>query len=210
MALMDKLKEMAVEGQRKMQELAAEGQRNLNAQKAQEDAKERASAQVIVSTGDIPQTHRVIDAVFAMDSHQEGFLSAASPAKAFEGVKRQLREASLALGGDAVINCQFEYRVALGQSVFGNAKQCIEIFAYGTAVKLVKDSREEVTKTVGSDTSNANARDPAPQQPSSTVIALEIAFTCPKCAQSLKVDRSCAGQVANCPKCNAEVQIPAS
>lgn len=188
----------------KMKELAAEGQKTLEAQKARENAKAQALAQVVVSTGGIPQPHRVIDAVFAMDSHQEGFFSgSASPAKAFEGVKSQLRQACVAAGGDAVINCQFEYRVALGS----NGKQCIEIFAYGTAVKLTKDAPSSSTPP-----SLAPAKDSAhqpPQQQAAPVSAPEIVFSCPKCAQNLKVDSSCAGQVANCPKCNAEIQIPA-
>jgi len=47
----------------------------------------------------------------------------------------QLREKALQIGAQAIVSCQFEYRVAIGQSVFVN-KQCIEIFAYGTAVKI--------------------------------------------------------------------------
>lgn len=39
------------------------------------------------------------------------------------------------MGGHAVINCQFEYRVAVSQGLMGS-KQVIEIFAYGTAVRL--------------------------------------------------------------------------
>lgn len=89
-----------------------------------------------MSTGDIPNKYTVLDIVFAMDSHQEGYFSgAASPSTAFEGVKKQLRSTCKSLGGDAVIYCQFEYRVSVGKSAFGNAAQCIEIYAYGTAVK---------------------------------------------------------------------------
>lgn len=49
------------------------------------------------------------------------------------------------MGADAVICCQFEYRVAVGQGLFGS-KQAIEIFAYGTAVKL---QREKTTNDGG-------------------------------------------------------------
>jgi hypothetical protein len=166
----------------KMKEIAAEGQKTLAAQKAREDAKAKELARIIVSTGGIPRPHEVIDAVFAMDSHKEGFFSGASPAKAFEGVKDQLRAAGLVLGGDAIINCQFEYRVAMS----GN-NQCIEIFAYGTAVKWVKDSRSESPKDTGLNTSSAGARERTPQQPPPPVASAEIAFACPKCSQSLKV-----------------------
>jgi uncharacterized protein YbjQ (UPF0145 family) len=89
---------------------------------------------VIVATSNVPWDYEVVDAVFAIDSHQAGVFTSASPGTAFDGAKRQLREACLALGCDAVISCLFEYRVALGDGLFGK-KQCIEIFAYGTAVK---------------------------------------------------------------------------
>lgn len=90
---------------------------------------------MIIATGDIKQNYSIIDTIFAMDSHKEGFLSTADPNKAFEGVKSQLTKKCKALGGDAVINCQFEYRVAVGDGLMSK-KQVIEIFAYGTAVKL--------------------------------------------------------------------------
>lgn len=90
-----------------------------------------------VTTGNISRNYEVIDAIFALDSHKEGFFSgAANPGKAFDGVKGQLRQRCTELGGDAVICCQFEYRVALADGVFGK-KQAIEIFAYGTAIKYV-------------------------------------------------------------------------
>lgn len=90
---------------------------------------------MILSTGDLKQKYTIVDVIFAMDSHKEGFLSSADPNKAFEGVKAQLTKKCKALGGDAVINCQFEYRVAVGDGLM-NKKQVIEIFAYGTAVKI--------------------------------------------------------------------------
>lgn len=91
---------------------------------------------MIIATGDIRQDYSIIDTIFAMDSHKEGFLSGTDPNKAFEGVKNQLSKKCTALGGDAVINCQFEYRVAVGDGIMSK-KQVIEIFAYGTVVKLL-------------------------------------------------------------------------
>lgn len=90
---------------------------------------------MIIATGDIKQNYQIIDTIFAMDSHKEGFLSSADPGKAFEGVKTQLEKKCKSLGGDAVINCEFEYRNAVGEGLIGK-KQVIEIFAYGTAVKI--------------------------------------------------------------------------
>jgi len=90
-----------------------------------------------VSTGNINKDYEVIDAIFALDSHKEGFFSgAANPEKAFDGVKEQLRKRCAELGGSAVISCQFEYRVALADGLLGK-KQSIEIFAYGTAIRFI-------------------------------------------------------------------------
>ena len=90
-----------------------------------------------VSTGNITRGYEIIDSIFALDSHKEGFFSgAANPGVAFDGVKEQLRKRCLELGRDAVISCQFEYRNALTDGLFGK-EQSIEIFAYGTAIKYL-------------------------------------------------------------------------
>lgn len=87
-------------------------------------------AAILVITGDLHEPYKILDTVFAGGSAKEGWLSGADPSAAFTSVKEGLRESCKKLGGNAVINCQFEYRVAIA----GN-KQVIEIFAYGTAVK---------------------------------------------------------------------------
>ena len=90
-----------------------------------------------ITTGNISQSYEIIDAIFALDSHKQGvFSGSADPGKAFDGVKEQLRKRCNDLGGDAVVSCQFEYRNALADGMFGK-KQCIEIFVYGTAVKYL-------------------------------------------------------------------------
>ena len=92
---------------------------------------------IVISTGNISREYEVLDSIFALDSHKEGFFSGnVDPGKAFDGVKRQLQDKCNALGGDAVISCQFEYRNALADGMFGK-KQAIEIFAYGTAVRYL-------------------------------------------------------------------------
>lgn len=88
----------------------------------------------IISTGDLKQPYEILDAVFAIDSHSAGMFSNADPSRAFEGVKEQLTKTCKKLGGNAVINCLFEYRTAVDGGILGK-KQVIEIFAYGTAVK---------------------------------------------------------------------------
>lgn len=92
---------------------------------------------ISISTGNISRDYEVLDSIFALDSHKAGFFSGnIDPGKAFDGVKKQLKDKCKSLGGDAVISCQFEYRNALADGVFGK-KQAIEIFAYGTAIRYL-------------------------------------------------------------------------
>lgn len=90
---------------------------------------------ILITTGDINEDYEIIDAIFALDSCTEGFFKSADSNKAFDKVKDGLRKKASELGGHAVFNCQFEYRVAVSQGLMGS-KQVIEIFAYGTAVRL--------------------------------------------------------------------------
>ncbi len=90
---------------------------------------------ILITTGDLKEDYEVIDAVFAIDACKEGFFSSADPNVAFDKVKNALRKKCSELGGHAVINCEFEYRVATSQGLV-STKQVIEIFAYGTAVRL--------------------------------------------------------------------------
>tara|TARA_B100001996_G_scaffold295279_1_gene235544 strand:+ start:795 stop:1127 length:333 start_codon:yes stop_codon:yes gene_type:complete len=93
------------------------------------------NAHILVITGELNTDYQIIDSVFAMDSNTEGFFSlGANPGKAFNGVREQLRVSAIELGGDAVINCMFEYRVAVADGLISK-KQVMEIFAYGTVVK---------------------------------------------------------------------------
>lgn len=91
---------------------------------------------IVISTGTINRDYEIIDAIFAMDSHQEAFLINADPNKAFEGVKKQLASKCRNMDGDAVIDCEFQYRVAVSDGLMSK-KQVMEIFAYGTVVRFV-------------------------------------------------------------------------
>lgn len=92
-----------------------------------------------VSTSGVSQPFEVVDVIFAFDSHKEGFLeSGADPTRAFVKVVNRLRAICAELGGHAVINCQFDYRYAVGESMMGNAKQVVEIYAYGTAIRFLE------------------------------------------------------------------------
>ena len=108
-------------------------------------------ANIFLATGPISEPFRVLDVVFAIDSQEQGFFAeimskttgfhvGANPSKAFDKVKLQLRAQCRELGGDAVINCQFEHRVAVANSLIPGmgGKQAVEIFAYGTVVKLAR------------------------------------------------------------------------
>ena len=140
---------------KKRAEYEGESER-LEAQRKQaeidsEDKKRRRWENLKISTcGPLPgKEFRVIDTIFAMDSssEKEGFFShtEANPDDAFTKVKEQLRRYAFELGADAVVSCQFEYRVAVSTDkgvealanwvgVSGGHSQCVEIFAYGTAV----------------------------------------------------------------------------
>lgn len=91
---------------------------------------------ILITTGGINDDFEIIDAIFALDSSSAVFFSSADPNKAFDKVKSVLRKKCNELGGHAVINCQFEYRIATNKGAFGTINQVVEIFAYGTAVRL--------------------------------------------------------------------------
>ncbi|MBR6073516.1 MAG: heavy metal-binding domain-containing protein [Bacilli bacterium] len=91
--------------------------------------------QILITTSGLNEEFEIIDSIFALDSSSAGLFFGADPNAAFDKVKEQLRKKCKQLGGDAVINCQFEYRVAVADGLLGS-KQVIEIFAYGTAVRL--------------------------------------------------------------------------
>ena len=90
-------------------------------------------ANVIISTGDIKEDYEVIDAIFELGQGEAGLFATGSD-EAFKKVKTQLASKCKSLGGNAVIFCQFEYRITLNDGLFGK-KQGVEIFAYGTAVR---------------------------------------------------------------------------
>lgn len=94
-------------------------------------------ARIIVSTGSLPANYEIIDTIFAIDSSPEKVFRSDHVDDAFLKVLEKLRERCRDLGGDAVIDTQFEYRSAV-DGIFGKA-QVMEFFAYGTAVRLLGD-----------------------------------------------------------------------
>lgn len=73
---------------------------------------------VVISTGAIQGDYEVIDTIFALGSGEAGVFTRA-PDNAFNGVKSELASECKALGGNAVIFCQFEYRITLNDGLFG-------------------------------------------------------------------------------------------
>ena len=62
----------------------------------------------------------------------------ADPNKAFAQVKQKLRETAFEMGGDDVVSCQFEYRIAGADVGLGSSSnRVVEFFAYGTVIKYV-------------------------------------------------------------------------
>lgn len=88
-----------------------------------------------ISIGDLKENYEVVDTIFAIDSHSAGFISNANPNKAFSGVKIQLLDICKKLKGDDVINCQFEYRNALGNGMVSK-KQVLGIFCLWNCCKI--------------------------------------------------------------------------
>ncbi len=78
----------------------------------------------------------VVDTIFATDSSKAKLFSSADTDQAFSGVKSQLIAKCKKLGGDAVVDCKFEYRNPISTGMI-KKRQVIEIFAYGTAVRRV-------------------------------------------------------------------------
>lgn len=113
------------------QERRDEKQAQKAAQLAAQQQARAAIASILVTTGDLNARYEIIDCIFAIDSSREGFISGVNPDVAFDGVKNVLRARCYQLGGQAVINCQFQYRNASD-----GRRQVLEIFAYGTAVRL--------------------------------------------------------------------------
>jgi uncharacterized protein YbjQ (UPF0145 family) len=91
---------------------------------------------ITVSTSTICESFRVIDTIMVLHTlNQKGFLGSGGYdfAEGFEQAKALIRGEAERLGGDAVINCDFELRVAITPMM---NQQVFEIFCFGTVVKI--------------------------------------------------------------------------
>lgn len=115
----------------------------------QDQVDPEAIAKIKVSTSTICENFEIIETVFAIETHKDALFAnilghgAADPHKAFGGVTDLLKKNCYQLGGDAVINCNFNWEVGVSSDVFGISipgfsRKLHMIYAYGTAVKIIK------------------------------------------------------------------------
>tara|TARA_Y100000816_G_scaffold37771_1_gene23918 strand:- start:150 stop:428 length:279 start_codon:yes stop_codon:yes gene_type:complete len=90
-------------------------------------------AEVLLSTVDLKSDYETIGPIFSLASSTKkwGVLDIDA---AFDDSRENLKMIAKSKGADAVVGLQFEHRIAI-QEGWTN-KQVLEIFAYGTAVKL--------------------------------------------------------------------------
>ena len=92
---------------------------------------------ITISTGGLDSNYRIIDSIMVFDYDVAGLIKGTQPANAFELVKEHMREVAVEKGGDAVINCQFQFRFAVAPKLLFWA-QAFELYAYGTVVKRLE------------------------------------------------------------------------
>lgn len=91
---------------------------------------------MLISTTNINDNYDVIDVIFNLHTVEpKGFLGSGglNTEEGFNGAKAALIEKARSRGGDAIIGCEFDVRVAV--SGMAN-KQVLEIFSWGTVVKI--------------------------------------------------------------------------
>ena len=82
-----------------------------------------------VITSSLPGRWEIIDSIMGLGVSKAGLFSSTLNSKsAFEECKKDLQSQAKALRGDAVISCIFEHR---------NFRDCIEIYGYGTVIKIL-------------------------------------------------------------------------
>ena len=89
--------------------------------------------EIILTTVDLKSDYEVIGPIFSLASSTKkwGVLDIDG---AFDDSRENLKAIAKSKGANAVIGLQFEHRSAIEQG--WTSKQVLEIFAYGTAVKI--------------------------------------------------------------------------
>ena len=93
---------------------------------------------MLISTTNINENYDVIDVIFNLHTIEpKGFLGTGglNMEEGFNSAKAALFEKARSRGGDAIIGCEFDVRVAV--SGMAN-KQVLEIYSWGTVVKIRK------------------------------------------------------------------------
>ncbi len=101
---------------------------------------------MLISTTNIREPYEVIDVIMFLDTfEQKGFFEGGGYDfdGSFEAAKKKMAEIARAKGGNAIIGCDFELRVAVKQGF--TTQQVFELFCFGTVVKIrdrTQDDRE--------------------------------------------------------------------
>ena len=92
---------------------------------------------MLISTTNITDPYEVIDVIMFLDTfEQKGFFEGGGYdfEGCFESAKQKMADVARAKGGNAIIGCDFELRVAVKQGF--TAQQVFELFCFGTVVKM--------------------------------------------------------------------------
>ena len=90
--------------------------------------------EVIFTTTDLKSDSEIIGPIFSLASSTKNWGMLDIDA-AFDDSRENLKSIAMSNGANAVIGLQFEHRAAFEQG-WTKQKQVLEIFAYGTAVKV--------------------------------------------------------------------------
>jgi transcriptional regulator of nitric oxide reductase len=92
---------------------------------------------IILSTGEVSFDYKIIDVIFAYGHSSQTLFNGANPLEAYQKVSDILEHTAAQIGAEAVLWVRYDYRVALNSGLV-TTNQVFEVFAYGTAVKLVR------------------------------------------------------------------------
>jgi hypothetical protein len=98
---------------------------------------------MLISTTNLNESYEVIDVIMFLDTfEQKGFFEGGGYDfdTSFEAAKKKMAKIARTKGGDAIIGCDFELRVAVKQGFV--ASQVFELFCFGPVVKIHDRSQE--------------------------------------------------------------------
>ncbi|MGE6698101.1 heavy metal-binding domain-containing protein [Hyphomonas sp. NPDC076900] len=97
---------------------------------------------MLMAAGDIHDRYEVIGLVFGVASRTPESKGCSAPVlglgQTYEDAAAQLRTTAQARGADAVIHVGFEHRYSTANTGCGGPTVAFEVYAWGTAVKLVR------------------------------------------------------------------------